>query len=62
MAGSKTYIPGLRFVLGQAHKYGTRWQTQLAATLTEEQYNCLTSTLTAIAACLALLGKATPAP
>jgi hypothetical protein len=53
---SKTFVPGLRLVLGTAHKYGTRWQPQLSASLTTEQYSCLVSTLSAIAACLQLLG------
>lgn len=52
----KTYVEGLRIVLNAAHKYGTRWQPQLAANLTGDQYSCLLSTLTAILECLVLLG------
>lgn len=52
----KTYVPHLRFVLDVAYKYGSRYQPQLAATLTSEQATCLASTLSAIAQCLILLG------
>lgn len=52
----KTYVPTLRFVLREAHKYATRWQPQLAESLGTAQYECLVSTIAAIAACLALLG------
>lgn len=55
----KTYVVGLRLALKAAHKYGTRWQPQLAISLTSDQYTCLVSTLSALAACLQLLG--TPA-
>lgn len=54
---SKTYVPGLRVVLEAAYKYGTRWQQQLATSLTAEQLACLQTTVTALAACLQLLGS-----
>lgn len=52
----KTYVPHLRIVLKVAHKYATRYQTQLSAVLTPAQYACLTDTIVAISSCLALLG------
>lgn len=52
----RTYVPALRAVLYTAHKYATRWQSRLAEHLTTEQYNCLVSTIAALADCLALLG------
>jgi hypothetical protein len=55
----RTYVPGLRFVLNAAYKFGTRYQTQLSGSLTAPQLACLTSTLEAILACLVLLGQAT---
>jgi hypothetical protein len=57
---SRTYLPGLRIVLGTAHRFGTRYQSQLSAALTTDQYNCLVSTLAAIASCLTLLGVELP--
>lgn len=55
----RTYIPGLRLVLKAAHRFGTRYQTQLQGSLTSDQYTCLLSTLNAIADCLVLLGEPT---
>lgn len=52
----KTYVPTLRFVLREAHKYATRYQPQLSQSLGSAQYACLVSTIQAIADCLALLG------
>lgn len=52
----RTYVFTLRKVLQVAHKYATRWQPQLNQHLTTAQYNCLVSTIQAIADCLALLG------
>jgi hypothetical protein len=52
----KTYVPHLRVVLKVAHKYATRYQTQLSAVLTPDQYACLTDTIQALSSCLALLG------
>lgn len=57
MASLKTYVYTLRVVLRAAHKYATRYQTQLSAHLTEAQYNCLVDTIQALASCLALLGE-----
>jgi len=53
----KTYEVGLRLILTQAHRYGTRYQARLAQFLTAPQYTCLVSTLQAIADCLAILGE-----
>ena len=53
---AKTYVPQLRWVLNQAHKYGTRWLPALGVNLSTEQMTCLVSTLQAIGDCLALLG------
>lgn len=55
-----TYLPGLRLVLQAALRYGTRYTATLAETLTDAEFACLQTTLTAIATCLQLLGKATP--
>lgn len=57
---AKTYEQGLRLVLRTAHRYGTRYQTQLSGNLSSDQYACLITTLQAIAACLALLGEVLP--
>jgi hypothetical protein len=59
---SRTYIPVLVYVLRKAHQYATRWQPQLAANLTEQQYTCLVSTIQALADCLVLLDVGSPAP
>lgn len=53
----KTYVPGLRLVLNAAYKFGTRYDSQLSASLTAPQYTCLKDVLIALASCLALLGK-----
>lgn len=53
----KIYVPGLRAVLNTAYRYGTRYNTQLEANLTEEQFTCLGEVISAIGACLVLLGK-----
>jgi len=60
MASPRTYVPGLRAVLYIAHKFATRYQDKLHEHLTTDQYNCLVSTIQAIADCLALLGQPTP--
>jgi hypothetical protein len=52
---TRTYIPELKAVLSEAHRYATRWQPKLEAGLTTEQYNCLVATIEAIAACLVIL-------
>lgn len=54
---ARTYVPQLRWVLQQAHKYGTRWLPKLGVHLTTEQMTCLNSTLQAIGDCLVLLGE-----
>lgn len=56
MAG-KTWVPGLILALKVSKHYMTRWNTQLSVSLTAPQYTCMTSTLNAILACLALLGS-----
>jgi len=53
---AKLYVSGLRAVLGTAHKYATRYQTQLSVNLTSPQYTCLLSVIAALADCLQLLG------
>ena len=55
-----TYLPGLRIVLQAALRYGTRYTSTLSETLTDAQFACLQTTLTAIATCLALLGNPSP--
>jgi hypothetical protein len=53
---SKTYVPTLRLVLGQAYRYVTRYQTQLSLALTAPQLECLAAVVSALASCLSLLG------
>lgn len=53
----KLYIDGLRFITGKAHKYGTRYQAQLQATLTTDQYTALLDFITCCATLLIKLGK-----
>jgi hypothetical protein len=53
----KLYIDGLRFVAQKSHRYATRWQSQLEANLTGEQYTALLEFITCVAALLAKLGK-----
>ena len=60
MAAQKVYWITMRVLLQHAYNYGTRWQSNMVSNITTEQYNCLVSTLAAIAACLALLPKNTP--
>jgi len=55
---NRTYVPVLRIVLGRAHRYATRWQPKLQASLTEPQYTCLVAVIAALADCLVLLGEA----
>lgn len=55
---TRTYVPGLRLVLGAAHRYATRYQATLEANLTEAQYTCLLDVIQALASCLAILGPA----
>jgi len=53
---AKTYVEGLRIVLAEAYRYGTRYQNKMAAHLTAPQLACLASTLQAISDCIQLLG------
>jgi hypothetical protein len=57
---SKTYKPGLRIVMGVAHRYGAKWTSQLNASLSPTEITCLNAALTAIAALLACLGPKPP--
>jgi len=57
---NKVWWKGLDAILTTAHRYGTRWDAQLAANLTTDQINCVRALMTAIAECLALLPKNTP--
>lgn len=60
MAGRRTYVPGLVFVLKTAARYIKRWQTQLQTNTTSEQYDHIVGCLTGIADCLALLPSNDP--
>lgn len=53
----KFYIDGLRFVVTKGHKYATRYQSQLSANLTAEQYTAVLEFVSCCAALLAKLGK-----
>lgn len=54
---SKTYVPGLVKNLTKINRFGTRYNPQLHAALTTEQYSCLQASLVAIQSCLAAIGK-----
>jgi hypothetical protein len=56
----KTYEGGLRLVAGAFNRYGTRWNPQLAANLSPDQYTKLQAAITCIQALLAILTP--PAP
>jgi hypothetical protein len=58
----KTYVDGLRAAAFVAHKYATRYQSQLSASLTADQYAALIDFITCVAALLAKLGKNTVTP
>jgi hypothetical protein len=60
----KLYIDGLRFLAGKSHKYSTRYQAQLAANLTGDQYTALIEFIACVANLLAKLGPnvITPTP
>jgi len=60
MAFNKVYWKGLRLALQQVKTYIQKWQIQLQAVLTTEQYNCVLDTLTAVISCLAILPDNTP--
>jgi hypothetical protein len=53
----KLYVDGLRLVAKEGHRYATRYQEQLEANLTSEQYSALIDFITCVAALLAKLGK-----
>lgn len=53
---AKTYETGLRLLLKHANKYIGKYQPQLQANLTSEQYTALVAVLEAILALLKLLG------
>lgn len=53
----KLYIDGLRSLAFSAHKYATRYQPQLSANLTTDQYTALLEFVSCCAALLAKLGK-----
>jgi hypothetical protein len=59
---SKVYWKGLELVLEASSNYITRYNAQLAANLSPEQYSCVSDVLRAIMSCLALLPKNTPVP
>lgn len=54
---AKTYIPTLVFWAHFGHKYATRWQDKLTASLTTEQIACLTAWISATATLLACITK-----
>lgn len=60
--GPRNYVPALIIVLKTAHKYATRYQAQLSASLTAPQYACLVSTIQALADCLSLILPTPPTP
>jgi len=53
---AKTYVPGLRFTANVAQRYCTRYQKQLSASLTSDQYTALLAFITCVAELLAALG------
>jgi len=57
---TKVYWKALRLVLGHPQRYIQKWQNQLQANLTTEQYNCVVAVLEAILACLQALPENTP--
>jgi len=59
---AKTYVPTLVAVARVSHKYGTRWQDKLAASLTSEQYTCLLTWIAATAALLQCITAPPPGP
>jgi hypothetical protein len=52
---AKVYWKQLRLILGIAKRYIQKWDLQLQANLTDEEYACVSDVLTAIVSCLALL-------
>lgn len=57
---SKVYWKQLEIVLKVSKRYLQRWDLQLQANLTSEQYACAQDVLTAIVSCLALLPSNEP--
>lgn len=55
---AKTYVPSLRFIVSNVHKYSTRYQTQLSLNLTPTQYTALLSFISCCADLLSKLGAA----
>ena len=53
----RLYIDGLRSAAAIAHRYSTRYQSQLEANLTGPQYTALLDFISCVAALLAALGK-----
>jgi len=60
----KLYIDGLRLAAKAAHRYATRYQSQLQANLTTDQYTALIEFVACVANLLAKLGPniITPTP
>lgn len=60
----KLYVDGLRLVADKAHKYATRYQSQLESNLTADQYTALVDFIGCVATLLVKLGKnvITPTP
>jgi len=52
---TRTWVKGLKLVLLAAKHYATRWQAQLRANMTDEQYTCLVSVIAALSDCINLL-------
>jgi len=52
----KLYIDGLRFIVSKGHRYATKYQSQLNANLTSDQYTALLDFISCCAALLAKLG------
>jgi len=59
---AKSYIPSLRFIVSGSHKYATRYQAALSASLTPTQYTALLSFISCCAELLSKLGPATVNP
>ena len=58
----RTYIVGLYLVLSAAYRYMARWQPKLQASMSAQQFACLTAVLTAVEECLPLIAPGTPNP
>jgi len=53
---TKLYVDGLRLVCQKSQRYATRWQSQLSANLTSDQYTALLAFIACVADLLAKLG------